>query len=846
MKFFFYFAGLFLLSCINASSIDSKIVVKDSAGVFYTSYSAQLHDDTVMLYCNVVDNANVEWFITPECGSIFVSISGILTITASSIVPKTTFTITAASAKSNLTLEFDIEVHGCQYGNFLKLDGLRNAEVLLYRNTELIFNNTVFTKYLCLPTDTYHYVITSAKGPESYLTIGDDSGVHFAGAYFPANFTREGSFSNDLSIRPVLFFPSTISVIAGNEKRLILSSQGPIDRVTINPELPFNFGEFSMTVKMENEGVTTYTITAYHGNETTQTEFSVYCGSCPTGFSLITTDLRFTDYYYLPDIETPYIYNSIQSFCIDKESFALNVGVSAGNKVITVGLKEDSRLFYDKNFILGGDASLLQLTILHQKPVTFASQLAYILTTPVKGWATVGFDDKSWQKGKEGSWGSFIASSVWFRAPFKMGKEFSYCRVLLRGEGTATVFVNGDVFSSATLTDTGSAIIIPSCFLSENNVIAVELAKCTSSAIRFGLALMLTNSPRLRLNEGTASSIQAHPDPMYPPANAFNDEVIKTWMTDSVPAELIFTFNNDTRQVVNEIAIGRDLSDKRTYTMDIVGANGEERVKLASFNRGSLADRVMYLQFTNTRAFNAYHFKFTSTNLTEPVKLSSILLLNRAIYTCPKKYGFEGIVDGTTLYKRCPIGSTGRKTVTCVHENDSTFWTESRAQCYPANPAKNFEYLDWTFTVRTFTRNVWKADRMTEMLAEETYMRGRDISYPYVDYTMDGEMTVLTVFSRCMLKRGLGDVIKRDLEEIAPRFNELLTKWMEVESKGKIESMKVRHYVNWVLVIIIVVVCILAVSVVSVYLAFRQKKGDVKHLKKEINSNTSTNASLLV
>ena len=124
-------------------------------------------------------------------------------------------------------------------------------------------------------------------------------------------------------------------------------------------------------------------------------------------------------------------------------------------------------------------------------------------------------------------------------------------------------------------------------------------------------------------------------------------------------------------------------------------------------------------------------------------------------------------------------------------------------------------------------------------------MRGRDISYLYVDYAVDGEMTVLTVFSRCVLKRGLGAVIKRDFKEIEPRFSQLVSKWMGAECTANIESMRVRHYVNWATTITVATVCVVVITVVAVYLALRQKR-DVRHLQKEINSNTDPNASLLV
>ena len=115
-----------------------------------------------------------------------------------------------------------------------------------------------------------------------------------------------------------------------------------------------------------------------------------------------------------------------------------------------------------------------------------------------------------------------------------------------------------------------------------------------------------------------------------------------------------------------------------------------------------------------------------------------------------------------------------------------------------------------------------------------------------MDYAVNGEMTVLTVFSRCVLKRGLGAVIKRDFKEIEPRFSQLVSMWMGAECTANIESMRVRHYVNWATTITVATVCVVVITVVAVYLALRQKRRDVKHLQKEINSNTDPNASLLV
>ena len=132
---------------------------------------------------------------------------------------------------------------------------------------------------------------------------------------------------------------------------------------------------------------------------------------------------------------------------------------------------------------------------------------------------------------------------------------------------------------------------------------------------------------------------------------------------------------------------------------------------------------------------------------------------------------------------------------------------------------------------------------MTEKLAEETNMRGCDVSYMYEDYVAEGEVTVLRVFSRCVLERDMGAVIKRSMERLSPRFSELVSKWMGVECTASIDSVRVRHHVNWAVVISVSVVVL---DVIAVYLSFRNKKGDVKRLQKGINVSTADNASLLV
>ena len=82
-------------------------------------------------------------------------------------------------------------------------------------------------------------------------------------------------------------------------------------------------------------------------------------------------------------------------------------------------------------------------------------------------------------------------------------------------------------------------------------------------------------------------------------------------------------------------------------------------------------------------------------------------------------------------------------------------------------------------------------------------------------------------------------MIKRSMERLSLRFSELVSKWMGVECTTSIDSVRVRHHVNWAVVVVVVVV-------IAVYLSFRNKKGDVKRLQKGNNVSTADNVSLLV
>lgn len=384
--------------------------------------------------------------------------------------------------------------------------------------------------------------------------------------------------------------------------------------------------------------------------------------------------------------------------------------------------------------------SFYPLTVQWEKPVVFSSKLSYFVGQPKKRWSDVDFNE-DWKTASEGTWGSYDSSSTAaFRAGFKVSNDqgYTYALLLLRGEGTASIFVNGASFGKATLEPAACRVVIPFSFLtSGDNVIAVSLAKGASSTISFALSVELNTTPQLRLTEGVASAIQAKPSPSHPAGDAFLDDDVFShyWLATTFPSELVFTFNN-TQQVVNRVHMMNSVT-RQPFSMQVVGVNGDERVLLASFNRDSIAQgasgtEAVFLTFNNLRAFSSIHLVFDSTAEDCAVQMTGIRFYGRSLYTCPKKWGYSGVYADQTMYTRCPLGYTGRRGRSCVGEGGSVHWEESREQCFAANPNKEAAFVDWSFTIKGMTKAMWEKSMKTALvtlLTENTYLRTGDIAF---------------------------------------------------------------------------------------------------------------------
>ena len=827
--FCLFWKSLAVLLCLFAGSAaypkDFEISVKNSAGKVFTSYIVEKFAEEQTLFLTLPASVS-HWSVVPVVEGVEVN-GERMKIHTNRVIPRTTLIITAVTAEKNYTSLFDIEVTGCKYGSYTKLVSRDIAMTLSYQG-EVVYQGRVKGVYVCIPHGTIHYHSNSTDSTQ--FAVLDESGVHFYSTVFPGyNTTIEGSFRNVLD-DPIQFdFPSFVAVTPGVEKWFLLPITGPVSAIAYDPPLDSRDPYYQVNIRREAEGVTRQTITVTSNDKNTTFFLDVYAGSCPQDKTLLRLGNSQTGSFSLDDGVHLNPNQGIQPYCVDGEAVA--VLTYSQTSTVLYAFYGDYLFFQQK---LNASAAVQTLAVQFPRLLTYSSQLAVTTDTPSRKWAALKFNDKSWPRASEGGWGSFgAAKTAFFRGSFAVEDVYSitFFSLFLRGDGRAEVFVNGNAISDANLGDSPTVLSILSSFCQTgSNVLAVKLTQGVSSTIQFGLALQVNKGEAVPLLDGVASDVQEHTDPQNPPRDAFKLEKCEQskWHISSFPAELVYTFNG-TAQVVNSLSL---LLTLRDATVEVVGVTTAQRATLTWVNATDMRRIGSGITFANTRAFHAIHLVFRSSRPTAVADVRCVRLRGEPRFACPKQHGIANAVEGSSFHTRCPLFSTGRKIVSCARDGGAPYWREER-QCFATNPENGYEFVDWTFTIRGMQEDAWPSaqDKLTQLLVEKSYLRADDISYLFTDFTSDGEEVVMTGFSRCEVDTTFGGVIQRNFKKLRPRFGALVEKKLgEAFKNATIDSVVLRRYVNWPLVIILSVIVLVVVVLVLIYFIARVRKGNVRKL----------------
>ena len=349
-------ALLLFFICYTVAVFDpSPITVKDSHGKVLSSFRIQQHGEKQTLYPRI-DAFPVTWSLAPEVKGVEMWVDGSIYVYTDTIIPKTTFTISASTSTGNYSLPFDIEVAGCEYGYFTFFKGT-GPFIYLFSESKLVYNGTTDSVYLCIPRGEYHF--TSPETKAYYFSVFDDNNTHFYSTQYNGfGAPAQGLFSNDID-RPIeLRIPPVISVLPSLDKLIYLDARGPVSDISIEPEVRFNPLQYSIQLYTK-KAVTNYTITATYGDRTVKATFAVYCGICPEDRTLV--EVRSSSVSFaLPTVETNAAYFYRQSFCVQGESFSVDADPDGDGVILFSG---NGRLFYERRFVNETSSSFtVQLT----------------------------------------------------------------------------------------------------------------------------------------------------------------------------------------------------------------------------------------------------------------------------------------------------------------------------------------------------------------------------------------------------------------------------------------------------------------------------------------------------
>lgn len=741
----------------------------------------------------------------------------------------------------------------CEYGRYTAIEllgGSGKAYFELFNEGGLVLNITTGGDHFCIPHTKYHYAYTDTVN--TYLIVRTEDGDRLHTAFMGRHGANMGSFSNVESDPLAISFPSVVSVLPGVEKKLLITTSGVVDEIAISPELPLDTERFGLTATASTEGSTTYTITAKHGDSTVSASFTVYCGICPEGTVLIRTKVfQASTLYALPEVETAVSNGGEQSFCIREGSTTVRYYEIQMDDYNEFLVTEDGHRIYE--FVPDGSYVLYySFSFIYHHPITFASPLSYFVGKPNRHWSEADFKEKGWSQASGGKWGEFGGKNMaFFRGSFSVDdvEQVSYLILKLCGDGDAEVFVNGVSQGEAKLlsnTEYTRMIVIASTLHTGVNVLAVRLIKGSSSAILFALSAELNNAHQIQLDEGSISVIQEHPDPTQNPEDAFGNKTQK-WVTKDVSSELVYAFKN-TQQTVNRIMMLAPRSLKG-FSMKVFGVTGATRTLLGTFIANSFESGwgPSTLDLPSAASFASYHFLFEQSE-NSSLTVSNIRLFSRAIFACPKARGLKSVFEGITVFKRCPFGFTGRKKMTCVRSGFGAEWSEDDSECFVKNPESGLEFVDWTFTIKNLPETQWEQQQkaLTELLVKNTYLRAVNVKYLYGDWGIEGQSTVMKMTCRCTVDTLFGELIQRDLKRLAPVFEETVKEEVGRSLESSIQSIRLRHHVNWPVVIGVTVVVVVVSTVGVLYYALRMKKGSVRKLRKEGNWSSEKLLSLCV
>ena len=836
---------LLLLLLVITQSLPT-LTITDSEGRECRDITLHLINETFP--ATVKCSTEAEWSIQPTLpkGISTTSSKNQLLISGFSKValPKTTFTVTAITKEGNVSITFNLTCVGCEEGDMYEISA-RGLIRFSFEGENIDISNNCWQ---CMKRVVYSYA-SLENNSRIYMKDIDDNYV----MYFSEMNETTGEIDLSGNSPPILFFPDRLQ--SYKYEILLLFSFSFVHRITNftlyppHPDLKLTPGSLMVLVSGFYESNHIITVSNDHGSVSQL--FHIIVNGCSEGLYY---DIRHTSWGQTTVVDSlnNTVYSGLQNyFCTSDTNLTLYFNEEKW------GIELMRPLFiYDQHGMIAEfntDSVPATFHFYKQDLVPTFSTLR-ISDSLQNNWNSVNFDDSLWKEGQGQMWGSFHKDTVYFRKQFTIYSITNLNTILIDilAFGEVDVYLNGEyvnhIYGKLYNTYTRLEVPLKESHIGEN-VLAVSLHKTTDEIINFDIMIQLVLiSQRLQSILGEVTQEVAIPSPN--PFNAFTQSGYYEWIMQSVPATLVFRFNDTEKRIVNRVyfQVPRDNFITKVQ-VDAVNFNENKNITLYSSPNDFMNRFMKYrvIDFDNSIAYPAYRITFESTSSTNSTKIENLRLYRDMIPSCPQTKKYPETRGGKTIFSNCGLFKTGKQQNRCVIDDAyTTHWEEDRSTCLSMLPNRNFAFVDFTlqlFHVIPSMFNSTMEEQLKMVLIETTAVRPDEVSIIYIMDSSDTENSSINIFMRISVKQAGGDYIAEQLSDMKYDISNSIHKYMAEEFDGMIIG-KIRIYISLkpeiliiILILILIVVFMTGCTVYGISAYIRDRKRKTKSLKRITKTN---------
>ena len=849
-------------------------------------------------YSFVFTGENVKWSITPSLpqGIEINDSSFILSGTCDELISSTQYNFTVFNQVGFSSILFNIEVIECNqpFYTIRSIQSTKEGHFIIKHNNIILedtyFSSSIKDRKYCLPPSELTFTFTCLSSISQCVGfLSSTNNTIFIHLIVSVGQTITQSSEMTVTKPPVLRVDISQLILHSKQSfTLPFTITGSYSSIDITPSLPstltLNTYFNTLTGSFSTEGQYSFTLLVNNTIGTDSKELSFFINQCPSllhglfikaGMSIGKVNYSITDMegiLYVNETVSDFLYSRF--FCLQPGSYWITMTSQENNKPWESALilldqhnhqlesfqKINSLETQKERFIIG---DLIDSTSLFHYTLT---------TNPLSDWMKDEIDISSWKESQAPNWDTFTNEKkyAYFRKSFQIDNPLKYSQVFLglTTNQIGSVYLNNEFIrfrDPAVSSMNESQVILPSTYLRKGlNQVSIQLTAGFNYYILFSMQVHLITTACLDSSmNGIAISNETISNPKHPVKNAFED-TSGWWEASQLPVSVSYRFGDDLYISPSHMYIGGDKKNEgRPIAFQVFGQSIEPvsnqtiyedligTVDAKSFLYGINSERI---DLHAHHLYNQIQIVFLQSSNHSFMRVRNIHFDSCQESQCKKKIGKPSIPVGSSLNKKCPLGSYGIKQVRCDRQDVIPTWKDDNTMCLPLFAKKNECYVDTAFNIKMIRLEKLSSIQkiFTSILTRQLIVKEKEISIPYAIEEVS-DLTQLSLIIRFTVDEQLGKYLEKTTNLYLNQLvDELKKSLKEMESTVDIivtAKPTVHFPFPWTTIIVIVIVivsiiCVFLLGIISMYVYSRSSKNENRKQLKKKRTNIDQTALL--